>query len=254
MASLEGKVAIITGATGGIGSATARKFARAGARLLLVDREEGRLRELCAELGAGAQFEAGDVSSEGDALRFVQCAVRAFGALHVLFANAGVEGVVAPLTELSVEQFDRVLAVNVRGVFLGIKHAGPEIARAGGGSIIVTSSIAALVGSAGLGAYVTSKHALTGLARTAALELAPQRVRVNTINPGPIDNRMMRRVEQLSRPDAPETVREGFAAKVALGRYGTNEEIANLALFLASSESSYCTGALFVADGGYTAQ
>jgi NAD(P)-dependent dehydrogenase (short-subunit alcohol dehydrogenase family) len=119
---------------------------------------------------------------------------------------------------------------------------------------VVTSSIAALIGSRGLGAYVTSKHALTGLARTAALELAPLGIRVNTINPGPIDNRMMHSIEEQADPKAAAAVRHAFEAQVALGRYGKNEEIARLALFLASADSSYCTGGLFVADGGFTAQ
>jgi NAD(P)-dependent dehydrogenase (short-subunit alcohol dehydrogenase family) len=147
-----------------------------------------------------------------------------------------------------------VWSVNVLGVFLGIKYAAPEMAKRGGGSIIITSSIAGMIGSRGLGAYVTSKHALVGLARTAALELAPQRIRVNTIHPGPIDNRMMRSIEDQAAPGHADDVKHGFESQVALGRYGTNDEIAQLALFLAGKESSYCTGARFVADGGFTAQ
>src|SRR5690606_30722279 len=136
----------------------------------------------------------------------------------VLFANAGIEGRVCPITELSAEVFDRVLAVNVRGVFLGIKHAAPHMQKRGGGSIVITSSVAALVGSAGLTAYVTSKHALTGLARSAALELAASNIRVNTVNPGPIDNRMMRSIEDQAQPGHGDAVKRGFEAQVALGR------------------------------------
>lgn len=254
MSRLHEKVAIITGAAGGIGSATARAFVKEGARVMLVDRELAGLAALVQELGPHAAFVAADVSVAQDSQRYVHMAVEAFGGVDILFANAGVEGKVAPITELSPEHFDRVWAVNVRGVFLGIKYAAPEMARRGGGSIVVTSSIAALIGSRGISAYVTSKHALTGLVRTAALELAPQGIRVNTVNPGPIDNRMMRSIEEQSAPEAPAAVRGAFEAQVALGRYGRNEEIAQLALFLASAESSYCTGGTFVADGGYTAQ
>ena len=254
MGRLEGKIAIITGATGGIGSTAAKRFVQEGAQVMLVDRDANTLRALCEELGPRAAFLEGDVSHPGDNMRCTEAAVAHFGGVDILFANAGIEGVVSPLTELSPEVFERVFAVNVMGVFLGIKYAAPAMAKRGGGSIVITSSIAGLIGSRGLGAYVTSKHALSGLARTAALELSPQHVRVNTIHPGPIDNRMMRSIEDQAAPGKAQQVREGFEAQVALGRYGSNVEIANLALFLASDESSYCTGAQFVADGGFTAQ
>lgn len=254
MAKLQNKVAIITGAAGGIGRATAKLFLREGAKVLLVDRDEDVLAQMTLEMGAAVRYQAADVSKLEDTVHYVRCACEAFGGVDVLFANAGVEGKVTPLTELSPGDFDHVWEVNVRGVFLGIKYAAPEIAKRGGGSIVITSSVAGLIGSPGLGAYVTSKHALLGLARTAALELAPQHVRVNTLNPGPIDNRMMRSLHEQAQPADPHAVRAGFEAKIALGRYGTNEEIARFALFLASEESSYCTGGVYVADGGYTAQ
>jgi len=254
MTRLEGKVAIITGATGGIGRTTARLFVREGAQVMLVDRDTDTLQSLCSELGAKARFEQADVSRPADNLRCVEEAVQRFGGVDILFANAGIEGSVCPLIDLSPEIFERVWSVNVMGPFLGIKYAAPEMAKRGGGSIVISSSIAGLIGSRGLGAYVTSKHAVIGLARTAALELAPQHIRVNTIHPGPIDNRMMRSIEAQAAPDHAEDVKHGFEAQIALGRYGTNEEIANLALFLASKESSYCTGSQFVADGGFTAQ
>ena len=254
MKRLDGKVAIITGAAGGIGAATAKRFVQEGAAVLLVDREPATLRALAAGLGERAHFEVADVASAEAAQRYVAAAVARFGGVDILFANAGVEGTVCPLVDLSVEAFQAVWSVNVLGVFLGIKYAAPELAKRGGGSIVITSSIAALVGSRGLGAYVTSKHALTGLARTAALELAPLNVRVNTINPGPVDNRMMRSIEEQSEPERPSTIRSAFEAQVALARYATNEEIANVALFLAGAEASYCTGGVFVVDGGFTAQ
>jgi NAD(P)-dependent dehydrogenase (short-subunit alcohol dehydrogenase family) len=254
MTKLQGKVAIITGASGGIGAATARLFAREGARVMLVDREEEALRALCSELGDAARYAVADVSSVEDSKRYVQRARQDFGGVDVLFANAGIEGTVAPLTELSPEAFDRVLAVNVRGVFLGIKYAAPEIARRGGGSIVITASVAALIGSPGLSAYVTSKHALMGLMRTAALELAASRIRVNTVNPGPVDNRMMRSIEDQAQPGHGDQVKRGFEAQVALGRYATNDEIAKMALFLAGPDASYCTGGMYLVDGGFTAR
>lgn len=254
MTQLQGKVAIITGASGGIGAATARLFVRAGARVMLVDREEKPLRALCSELGDAARYAMADVSSVEDSKRYVQSAKHDLGGVDVLFANAGIEGTVAPLTELSPEAFDRVWSVNVRGVFLGIKYAAPEIALRGGGSIVITASVAALVGSPGMSAYVTSKHALMGLMRTAALELAASRIRVNTVNPGPVDNRMMRSIEDQAEPGHGDQAKQAFEAQVALGRYATNDEIAKMALFLAGPESSYCTGGMYVVDGGFTAR
>ena len=176
-----------------------------------------------------------------------------FGGLDIVFANAGTEGRVAPIAQYPVEDFDRVLAVNVRGPFLAIKSAVPEMAKRGGGSIIITSSVAGLIGSPGLSAYVASKHATIGLAKTAAAELAPMGIRGNTIDPGPIDNRMMRSIEEQAAPGHGADVKQGFLGMVPMKRYGTNEEIAQLALFLASASSSYCTGASFVADGGFVA-
>lgn len=252
MDRLKGKVAIVSGAANGIGRAAAELFVQEGARVLLVDRDD-RVADVARELGANAEAVLADVSSEADTARYVEACVRRFGGVDVLFANAGVEGTVAPLEKLTVEQFDRVLAVNVRGVYLAIRHAAPRIAERGGGSIVVTSSVAGLMGSPGLGAYVASKHAVIGLVRCAAIELAPAGIRVNTLNPGPIENRMMRSIEEQAAPGGAEAVRRRFEEMVPLHRYGTNEEIARFALFLASDESSYCTGNFYVADGGLLA-
>jgi len=252
---LSGKVALITGAAGGIGRATAARFVDEGARVVLFDREERALVELVRALGGEerAALCVGDVSREADVAAAIDETVARFGGLDVLFANAGVEGRVAPLTQLTVDDLDRVLAVNVRGPFLCLKHAVPAMQRRGGGSVIITSSVAGLVGSPGLAAYVTSKHATIGLCKTAALELAPMNIRVNTINPGPIDNRMMRSIEDQAAPGAGAMVKEKFTQMVPLRRYGRNEEIAALAAFLASDEASYSTGAAFLADGGFVA-
>jgi NAD(P)-dependent dehydrogenase (short-subunit alcohol dehydrogenase family) len=254
MGKLKGKTAIITGGAGGIGQAAAALFLHEGAAVMLVDRDEGVLREACERLGRHCSFVAADVAEHASARRYEGATVDKFGGVDILFANAGMEGPCASVRDLSVEDFDRVQAVNVRGVFLGIREVAPQMAKRGGGSIVITSSVAGLIGSPNLSAYVTSKHALLGLARASALDLAGDHIRVNTVNPGPIDNRMMRSIEDQLAPGQGGAVKQAFEQKVALGRYGTNEEIARLALFLASDDSSYCTGSVFVADGGFTAQ
>lgn len=254
MGKLSGKTAIITGAAGGIGAATAHLFGAEGANVALVDLEQAALADVARALDPERTLVvAADVSQPEDVERYVTETVKRFGRLDVLFANAGTEGRVCPIAEYPVGEFDHVLGVNVRGVWLAIRAAAREFQKNPGGSIIATSSVAGLIGSLGLSAYVASKHAVIGIARCAALELAPLGVRVNTLNPGPVENRMMRSIEKQASPGAPEQVKAGFEGKVAMGRYGTNEEMARLALFLASDESSYCTGAVFVADGGFTA-
>ncbi|QDG49470.1 SDR family oxidoreductase [Persicimonas caeni] len=254
MARLDEKIAIITGAAGGIGAATAEKFLQEGAKVMLVDLDQDKLDETAASLDAGDRVAtfAADVSDPEQVAGYVDACVEQFGGVDVLFANAGTEGKFAPLTQVDFEAFDRVQKVNVYGCWLGIKHAAPKIAERGGGSIIITSSVAGIVGSAGLGPYVTSKHAVVGLMKTAAQELAGVNIRVNTINPGPIANRMMESIEQQASPEAPEAVHEGFEQQVPMKRYGRNEEVANMALFLASDESTYSTGSQFVVDGGFT--
>lgn len=254
MGSLTGKIAIVTGATGGIGRATTALFVREGASVMMVDRDETTLAKTAAEIGGAVSICAADVADEAQTKRYVEQTVAKLGGLDVLFANAGIEGRVAPIASYPAADFDRVLAVNVRGPFLAMRAAIPHLEARGGGSIIVTSSVAGLVGSPGLCAYVASKHATIGLVKTAAAELGPLGIRVNTINPGPIDNRMMRSIEEQASPGHADAVKQGFSSRVPLGRYGTNEEIAALALFLASDQSSYCSGGVFVADGGFVAQ
>jgi NAD(P)-dependent dehydrogenase (short-subunit alcohol dehydrogenase family) len=244
----------VTGAAGGIGASAAGLFVREGASVVLVDRDEASVRETAERIGSDrAHAVVADVSLADDVARYVHAAVSRFGGLDVLFANAGIEGAVVPMVDYPVEVFDQVLAVNVRGAFLAIQKAAPEMAKRGGGSIVVTSSIAGVVASPGLAAYVASKHAVVGLVKTAAIELAPDRIRVNALNPGPIENRMMRSVEDQAAPGHAADVKEGFLSMIPMGRYGKNEEIAALALFLASDDASYCTGGVYLADGGFVA-
>ena len=251
MGRMDGKVAIVTGAAGGIGRAAATRFIAEGARVLLTDRPGTGVEDVARELGDSARAATGDISIEADVVAVFAAAQAAFGRPDVMFANAGTEGKVGPLTDLAVEDFDRVIAVNVRGAFLCIKHAARAMGP--GGSIVVTSSIAGLRGSGGLIAYVASKHAVNGIVKSAAVELGPRGIRVNAVNPGPVDNRMMRSIEEQAAPGAAASVKAGFEAKVPIGRYATNEEVANVALFLASDEASSVTGSTYVVDGGFVA-
>ncbi|MFN8846660.1 MAG: SDR family NAD(P)-dependent oxidoreductase [Bdellovibrionales bacterium] len=254
MNKLENKVAVITGGSGGIGFATAKLFLAEGARVLLVDRDEKTLTQVCHSLGSqSAKYCVADVSKTSDVKNYVAAAIQHFGAIDILFDNAGIEGHASTLVDMSEEDFDRVLSVNIKGAWLGLKYCAPEMMKRGGGSIMITSSVAGLRGSPNLGHYVTSKHAVIGLMRSAAIELGPKKIRVNTINPGPINNRMMRSIEEQFAPGAGAQVKAGFELKIPLGRYGENEEVAKLALFLSSSDSEYLTGGTYVVDGGYTA-
>jgi NAD(P)-dependent dehydrogenase (short-subunit alcohol dehydrogenase family) len=254
MKRLEGKVAVVTGGAGGIGVATAKKLISEGARLLLVDLSDSALREAAQSIGSeAATICVGDVTKPEDNARMMQTAVDRYGGVDILVANAGIEGTVKPIPEYPVETFDKVIAVNVRGVWLGLKYAIPEIAKRGGGSIVVLSSIAGLHGFAGVSPYVTSKHAVIGMVRTAALECAPMKIRVNTVNPSPIETRMMRSLEENFAPGAAGEAKKGFEAIIPLARYGTAEEVGDLVCFLASDESRFCTGGVYSVDGGMSA-
>ena len=254
MKRLEGKVAVITGGAGGIGAATGRLFAEEGASVLLVDLAEEALQQAVQAIG-GERVSAvvADVTQAEQVQRYVQTAIERYGGIDVFFANAGVEGVVAPITDYPDDVFDRVMAVNVRGVWLGLKHVMAHMQQRGGGSIIITSSIAGVRGSPMLAPYSTSKHAVIGLMRSAALAGAAHGIRVNTVNPAPIETRMMRSIEAGIDPEAPERAKAEREARIPMKRYGLPEEVARLALFLASNESSYCTGGVYMVDGAFTA-
>lgn len=255
MGRLEGKVAIITGASGGIGSATARKLLDEGACVMLAGRDIVRLRAAAEALGAGDRIaiSVGQPADEVDVAALVAAATARFGGLHVFIANAGSEGKVVPITHTSLADFEAVQRTNINSVFLAIKHAAPAIQATGGGAIVALSSVAGEVGVAGIGAYAASKHAISGLVRVAALELAAAGVRVNAVAPAPIDNAMMQSIEGQASPGDPGLARAGFTALIAMGRYGTDTEVANLIAFLASDEASYCTGGNYAVDGGFLA-
>lgn len=256
MKRLEGRIAIITGGSGGIGRATARLFLDEGASVVLADIDQEALDEAGRELDAGDRVLTvqADVSLEEDVQRYVDAAIQRFGRIDVLFNNAGIEGRVAPLEEQEVAMFDKVIAINVRGTYLGLRCVLPHMYRAGAGSVINMSSVAGLRGSAGVLPYVTSKHAVTGMTRTAALEAAKHGVRVNSVHPSPVNTRMMRSLESGFDPADADAARKGMEQAIPLGRYGESDDIANLVLFLASDESSFITGAQHRVDGGMGAQ
>jgi len=255
MGRLESKVAIITGATGGIGEATAQLFLSEGAKVMLVGRSAEKLSASLERVGHEDSVrhfvaEATDEEATKDA---VAATVEAFGGVDILFANAGTEGVAKPLEDLTFEEFNHVLQTNVIGVWLSVKHCVAPMRERGGGSIMATSSVAGVIGFPNISPYAASKHAVCGFVKTAALELAESGIRVNAINPGPIANRMMRSLEEQMSPDDPDGLHDTLAELVPMKRYGTDAEVASLALFLASDESSFTTGSIFMIDGGFTA-
>jgi NAD(P)-dependent dehydrogenase (short-subunit alcohol dehydrogenase family) len=248
---LKDKVAIITGGTGGIGLSTAVHFLKEGAKVMLTDLDEKEVNKAVAELNSpNVKGMVVDVTKTAQVKASVEETIKVFGTVDIYFANAGWEGKMASIDTYPEDMFQQVLDINVTGVFRGIQAVWPIMKAKAYGSIIITSSVAGFVGSPNLSAYVTSKHGVTGLMRTAAAEGAPLGIRVNSIHPGPIENRMMRSIEDGLAPGAGEQVKAGFNQIIPMRRYGTNEEIAALAVFLASDEASYTTASTFVADGG----
>jgi NAD(P)-dependent dehydrogenase (short-subunit alcohol dehydrogenase family) len=252
---LAGKVALVTGAASGLGAETARRVAREGAAVMLTDLEADTGRRVADEIAAAggrASFAAHDVTSEADWAAAVTQTVETFGALHVLVNNAGISTGFTELMAHSLEEWRRVLAVNLDGVFLGLRHAGPAIAAAGGGSVINLSSILGKVGLAGAAAYCASKGGVCLLTKSAALEWAPLNIRVNSVHPGFIDTPMVSNA-LLTAENANE-LRDIIISRHAMGRLGVPREIADAIVFLASDESSFMTGSELLVDGGYTAQ
>ena len=252
---LAGKVAIVTGAAGAIGAAATLEMLARGASVAAVDRPGTSFDALKTAAGAGASLHviSADVSDEAQVAGYVAEARHAFGRIDAFFNNAGIEGGVSPIPDYPLATFRQVLDVNVVGVFLGMKHVIPVMAEGGGGSIVNTSSVAGLIGSPGLCAYIASKHAVIGLTKTAAIECAPMKIRVNSVNPGPIESRMMASIEKQAAPEDPQAVHDRFAKQVPWGRYGTVEEVARIVAFLASDEADYMTGGVYLVDGGMAA-
>jgi len=247
---LADKVAVITGGAGSIGLASARALVAEGAKVMLVDLDSAALAGAAESIGTAPSvaWQVADVTDEAQVEGAIEATVSRFGGLDVAFANAGIYGVAAPLTELPVEVFQRVLSVNVVGSMLLAKHA--LAAMRPGGSLIINSSVVGVTSAPNIAAYATSKHALVGLARTAAKEMAPRGIRVNSLHPGPVDNDFQHRVE-IEETGAPEDeATRIFDSFIPLSRHADVDEIAAAVVFLASDDSRFMTGAQLVVDGG----
>ena len=252
MGRLDNKVAVITGAASGIGLATAIRFAGEGASVVIGDLNEqggeSAVRQ-CRENGGNTIFQKCDVAAENDIKALIERAVREFGKLDIIFNNAGLGGAVGTIEEITVENWDRTMAILLRAVFVGMKYAIPEMRKTGGGSIISTASVAGLSGGRGPHAYSAAKAAVINLTRSVALEVGTDRIRVNCICPGGINTPLLyNRV-----PGGQETTAQFLAQIQPIARAGLPDDIANMALFLASDESEWVTGPAMVVDGGLTA-
>lgn len=259
MQKLKDKVAFITGAAGGIGLATAKLFLAEGARVIMADSDADKLEDDAAAMEAikehGGSFNivSTDVTSQEQVEKTISYIQKKFSRIDIAVLNAGVAGANMPLEEYPVALFDEVMAVNMRGVWLSMRSVIPLMKKQQAGSIILTSSIQGLSALAGTTAYTTSKHALVGMMKGAALELAEFGVRVNTVHPGYVETPMMDAIHNSVMPDAPENFQKALSDSVPMKRYAKPEEIARLMLFLASEDSSYSTGSCFLADGGVLA-
>ena len=251
----DGKVALVTGAggEGGIGRAVALLFAKKGAMVAVADIIDGgdATVKMIEELGGKALYIKTDVSKADEVEAMVKKTVDHFGRLDFAHNNAGIEGTLGPMADCTVENFDRTIAINLRGTFLSMKYEIPVMIEGGGGAIVNTASVAGLIGFQGLPAYVASKHGVNGLTKNAALEYAAMKIRVNSVCPGAIKTRMIDGIgEQMGIDDAAAV----FDGLHPIGRMGRPEEIATLVAFLCSDEASFITGVNYAADGGFTAQ
>lgn len=250
----EGKVVLITGAAGGIGRETARLFADQGAKLVLVDVDQRVIEKIASELEIDDYLAlSADVSSEEQVKNFVQLTKEKYGKIDVFFNNAGVGVKFGRITDITAEELDKVLNVNVKGVFYGLKHVLAVMLEQRSGSIVNTSSVNGVSGSPGLAAYSATKHAVIGLTKTVALECAGTGIRINAICPGPVDTPMIHSLAEMKTPGNPEQTREFYEQRIPLKRYAQPKEIAELVLFLSSAKASYITGSVYRIDGGMTA-
>jgi 3-oxoacyl-[acyl-carrier protein] reductase len=246
---LAGKTALVTGAAGGIGSATVRRLVEEGCNVVAADMAADGLKRLAADLAANNLLTVtGDVAKPEDVQRFVDAAVKQFGALHLLVNNAAIIGNHYPIAEMPIEEFDRVHSINVRGVFLCLRAALRQmIAQGDGGAIVNLSSVGALRANRGSSPYGSAKRAVIGLSGSAALENGKYGIRVNTICPGPVDTPMLRPALN----DMPGDLNAPFANQ-AIPRIGQPAEIAAFIAWLLSAEASYQTGGVYPVDGGFT--
>ena len=252
---LDGKVAVVTGAAGVIGTATIRLLAERGARIVAVDRREADLKSAIRDLPASAQPLAvtADVTLEDEVADYVRAATDKFGTIDVFYNNAGIEGEIKSIPDYPLETFRKVLDVNVVGVFLGMKHVLPVMLKQNRGSIINTASIAGLMGSPQIAVYSASKHAVIGLTKSAAWECANTAVRINCVCPGLIDSRMLSTIIAGRNPGNAPVATDRLVERIPARRLGHASEVASLVAFLASDEASYVSGAAYTVDGGRTA-
>lgn len=248
-----GRVAIVTGAAGGIGREVAIGLSAAGARVLVVDLAEEGGRETAAQInasGGSAIFVRADVSQAADVKNYADVARDTWGRIDVFMNNAGWQGVVQPVVNYPLDVFDKVMAINVRGVFLGLQHVLPTMIAQGSGAIVNTSSLGGYIGARDLAPYVASKHAVLGLTKSVAIEVARNGIRVNAVCPGPVDTAMLRDIESLQAPEHLERLRKKRASSIPDGRYATASEVANLMMYLASDYASHVTGQGMQINGG----
>jgi len=247
---MQGKVCLVTGGAGSIGTASAKLLLAEGAKVMLTDMSEAALRQAATAIGGGKNiaWHAADVTKSDQVKATVARTVESFGKIDVLFSNAGNFGVVAPVSEYPEDIFDSVMAVHVKGAFLCAKHAVPQMND--GGSIIITSSVAGVTGDPGVYGYITAKHAQIGLMRVLAKELAGRNIRVNTLHPGPVDNGFQLNVEKKLGEVIGRDGTAFFNEIIPLHRHVRPDEVARSVLFLASEASSFTTGSLLMVDGG----
>ena len=243
---LSNKVAVVTGGGSGMGAAICRRFVEEGARVVIVDCRPDRGEPIARSFSASATFVEADVSRDSDAKKMIDTAVDRFGRLDVLVNNAGAPQPPTPITETSEADFDRLIAVNAKAIFLAARHAVPVMRRQGGGIIINTVSVAAIRPRPNLTAYNSSKGAALVMTKSLAIELAPDRIRVNAVCPGPADTPML---STFVGGDSPEK-RAAFLSTIPLGRLCAPEDVANAMVYLASEEASFVTGAVLDVDGG----
>lgn len=248
----QGKTALITGAASGIGRATALAFARRGANVIVndVDQVAGEQTvTLMQGMPGTGLFVAGDVSHDADAAALVAAALQAYGHLDCAFNNAGIQGELSPTHECTEQNWDRIVAINLKGVWLCMKHQIAQMLAQGGGAIVNNSSNFGLVGSIGMPAYSAAKHGVIGLTKTAALECAKRGVRVNAVCPGPVQTPLVDRIVA-AKPEIVSAIEE----REPIGRMGEAKEVAGAVVWLCSDEASFVTGAVLSVDGGYVAQ